>query len=122
MPSDESNSMGALCQSVAEFVRARDWEQFHSPKNVAAALSVEAAELLEHFQWLGNDDSRKLLEDPVKKDAVAEELADVVIYAMAFANTAKMDLADIVKRKLEKNAKNYPVDKARGNADKYTEL
>ena len=116
MSSDDGNNMDVLCRAVADFVIALDWEHFHSPTTVASGLSVEAAELLEHFQWLDSAASRQLMEDPAKKEAVLEELADVVIYAMAFANASKADLADVIRRKLEKNAAKYPVERSKGKA------
>ena len=105
--------------SLREFAAERDWEQFHSPKNLAIALSVEAAELLEHFQWLSDDESRRLREKPLDHAAVREEVADVLIYLLRLADILGLDLNTAVADKMRKNAEKYPVALARGNAVKY---
>jgi dCTP diphosphatase len=100
------------------FAVERDWDQFHSPKNLASALSVEAAELLEHFQWLTEDESRALDAEAVEQ--VAEELADIQIYLVRLADKLGVDIGHAVDAKLAKNAEKYPADKVRGSAAKYT--
>jgi len=112
--------LDALREQVREFVRERDWDQFHSPKNLAMALSVEAAELLEIFQWLTEDESRH----PQSKALAAarDEIADVFIYLLRISEKLGVDPVAEAKRKLALNAAKYPVDKARGNARKYDEL
>ena len=105
---------------LREFARQRDWEQFHSPKNLAMALAVEAAELLEHFQWLTEEQSRKL--DPGTLAAVRTEIADVLLYLIRLADQLEIDPAAAAQGKLEENARKYPVEKSRGNRKKYTEL
>lgn len=110
----------SLQLSLRQFARERDWEQFHTPKNLAIALSVEAAELLEHFQWLTGEQSRAL--DPHKHQAVGEELADVLLYLLQLADRLGIDPLEAARKKLEINAAKYPADRARGRADKYTEL
>lgn len=107
---------GALRRFAAE----RDWDRFHSPKNLAAALSVEASELLEHFQWLSEDESWTL--EPAKREAVSQELADVLLYLVRLADRLDVDLAAAARRKLQLNAEKYPVERARGSHRKYTEL
>jgi len=107
-------------QRVREFAADRDWDQFHSPKNLAMALSVEVAEVIEHFQWLTEDQSRSLPED--KRKAIAEELADTFIYLVRLADKLDVDLLTAAEAKLAANATAYPVDKAKGNAKKYTEF
>lgn len=102
------------------FAAERDWEQFHTPKNLAAALSVEAAELLEHFQWLTDAQSADL--EPAKKARVAEELADVLLYLVRLADRLDVDLMDAALAKIAANAAKYPVEKAKGSMRKYTEL
>ena len=92
----------------------RDWEQFHSPKNLAMAVSVEAAELLEHFLWIDNDESRRQMQDPARLEAVSEEIADVVGACLALCNALGLDLSDIFFRKMSKNVLKYPADRARG--------
>jgi NTP pyrophosphatase (non-canonical NTP hydrolase) len=105
-----------LRNQLREFARARDWEQFHSPKNLAMAMIVEAAELTEHFQWLTESQSHAL--DPVKREQVAQELADVFLYLVRLADRLDIDLMDAAQRKLVINAQKYPADKVRGSAKK----
>lgn len=104
------------------FAREREWEQFHSPKNLSMALAAEAGELMEHFLWSTPEQSRAVAADPAKRGKIADELADVVIYALEFANATGLDVAASIEAKMAANAKKYPVEKARGRADKYTEL
>jgi len=106
-------------KKLREFAQERDWEQFHSPKNLATALAVEAAELLEPFQWLKEEDSRKLAERPSDYARVKEEVADVMIYLLRLADQLGIDLALAVEEKIRKNGEKYPVALARGNAVKY---
>ena len=115
-----SDALQALQKALREFARERDWEQFHSPKNLATALSVEAAELLEHFQWLTDEQSRTL--DDAKRTAVGEELADVLLYLLQLADKLDIDPLQAAERKLRLNAEKYPPDRARGRSDKYTDL
>jgi len=119
---DATASVEELRQRVSAFVRERDWEQFHSPKNLSMALAAEAAELMEHFLWVDSAASVETVRRPAKRPAIEAELADVAIYALAFANMAGIDLAAAIETKLAENARKYPVEKARGRADKYTEL
>tara|TARA_R100001377_G_scaffold37652_3_gene20948 strand:+ start:1667 stop:2014 length:348 start_codon:yes stop_codon:yes gene_type:complete len=107
----------AIRQCVAKFAQERDWEQFHSPKNLAMALSVEVAELLEHFQWLSEAQSREL--DKATRAAVADEIADVQVYLVRIADSLGVDILAAVAAKMEKNAQKYPADKVRGSAKKY---
>lgn len=107
---------------VMAFARERDWEQFHSPKNLSMALAAEAGELMEHFLWSSPAESAAVARDGAKRARIADELADVVIYALEFANTTGLDLAESIARKMEANAQKYPVEKAKGRAAKYTEL
>ncbi|MFC3716905.1 nucleotide pyrophosphohydrolase [Luteimonas soli] len=115
-----SQEIEALQSALRQFAAAREWEQFHSPKNLAAALSVEAAELLEHFQWLSEEQSRNL--PPDKREQVAEELADVLLYLLQIADKLGIDPLDAARRKMQRNAMKYPVELARGSMRKYTEL
>lgn len=105
---------------LRDFATERDWEQFHSPKNLATALSVEASELLEHFQWLSEQQSRELPE--VKLAAVAEEVADVLLYLLQLADKLAIDPLDAARKKLRVNAAKYPVDLAKGSSKKYSDL
>lgn len=101
-----------ILDRINKFVSDRDWEQFHSPENLAKSIIIESAELLEHFQWDNNFDHEE----------IKEELADVIIYAYMFANKMQFNIDEIVINKLEKNEKKYPVEKSKGNSKKYTEL
>lgn len=109
-----------LAAEVRAFGRARDWHPYHTPKNLAAALAVEAAELLEPFQWLTPEESLAL--PPAKREAVRQEMADVLIYLVSLANCLEIDLLRAAADKLAINAQKYPVEKAKGNAAKYDEL
>ena len=106
-----------LTEAVLKFRDERDWQQFHNPKDLALSLSLEASELLENFQW-------KTSEEAIQKnlDNMREELADIFIYTLLFANEVGIDLKEAVEQKLEKNNQKYPVEKARGSSAKYTEL
>ncbi len=119
---DATATMAELKARVLAFARERDWEQFHAPKNLSMALAAEAAELMEHFLWTTPEASRDVANDPAKRAKIAEELADIVIYSLEFANVSGLDLASAIEAKMAANAKKYPVEKARGRADKYTEL
>ena len=108
------NDIQALTEYVKAFIDERDWDQFHNPKDLSLALSIEAAELNECFLWKKSEDA--------KPDKVQEELADVLIYAILLARKYGWDIPTIVKEKLAANAIKYPVEKAKGNAKKYNEL
>jgi dCTP diphosphatase len=110
-------TLETLAERLAEFARERDWDRFHSPKNLAMALAGEAGELLEHFQWLTEAESRAL--PPEENDAVALEMADVLLYLVRLADTLGVDLAAAAVRKIALNAEKYPVDRFRGSARKY---
>lgn len=119
---DPTTTVAELREKVLAFAREREWEQFHSPKNLSMALAAEAGELMEHFLWSDSPASNAVARDAKKRPKIEEEIADVVIYALEFANIAGIDLAAAIERKLAANALKYPVEKARGRADKYTEL
>src|SRR5574344_81008 len=104
--------MRELTEKVVEFTRERDWDQFHSPENIAKSISIEAGELLECFQWNNNYD----------KDEVCNELADVLNYCIVLADKLDVDIEEIVLKKLEETKKKYPVDKAKGKSTKYNKL
>ena len=115
---DERITLQELKQRMASFVRERDWEQFHTPKNLSMSIAIEAAELMEHFQWLTVEQSRNLAPEALTE--IGEELADIVIYSLSMANALKLDLADTVQAKMEKNIRKYPSERVRGKAHKYT--
>ena len=104
---------------VREFADQRDWAQFHSPKNLSMALSVEASELLEHFQWLTEKDSSSL--DAKTLSEVADEIADIQLYLIQIADKLGVDIATTAMAKIEKNAEKYPADKVRGQSKKYNQ-
>ncbi len=112
-------SLDALRERLAAFAAARDWDQFHSPKNLAMALIAEAAELVEHFQWLTEAQSRDL--PPATRDAVAEELADILIYLIRTADKLEVDLLEAAWAKIGRNEERYPVERVRGSARRATE-
>jgi NTP pyrophosphatase (non-canonical NTP hydrolase) len=113
-------SLEELAGRLRKFAADRDWEQFHSPKNLAMALSVEVSEIVEHFQWLTEEQSLHL--PPEKLEQVREEIADVLIYLVRLADRLEVDPLRSAYDKLEANQVRYPADKARGTAKKYTEL
>ncbi len=115
---DRETTLQQLKEQVGNFVRERDWEQFHTPKNLSMSIAIEAAELMEHFQWLTVEQSKDL-PDPALHD-IGEELADIVIYSLSMANALNLDLAQTVRAKMAKNISKYPSDKVRGKAHKYT--
>ena len=113
------SSIEALRDRLREFARERDWDQFHTPKNLSMALIAEAAELVEHFQWVDGDKSH-LLEEKLRP-SVEEELADIFIYLVRIADKLGIDLYAAAERKIDINARKYPADRVRGSAKKYTE-
>jgi dCTP diphosphatase len=114
------STLAGLAVELRRFAAARDWEQFHTPKNLAMALSVEAAELLEHFQWLTPVESAGL--DARRKRAVEGEIADVLLYLTRLADVLGIDAIAAARRKIRVNARRYPVRHAKGNARKYSEF
>lgn len=120
MNADPPTTLCELREALRRFAAERDWDKYHSPKNLASALIVEAAELLERFQWLTEDESGAL--PPAELASVRDEMADVLIYLVRLADRLGVDLLEAAHEKMAKNALNYPADKARGNSRKYTEL
>lgn len=114
------DNLKSLQAELAAFAAERDWEQFHSPKNLAMALSVEAGELLERFQWLTPEQSERGALSSDELSGVEEEMADVFLYLLRLADRLDVDLVAVADAKLKKNAEKYPVDKAKGNAVKYS--
>ena len=113
------NSLENLKSQLRNFAEDRDWDQFHSPKNLSMALIAESAELVEHFQWLTEEQSKTLSADKLAE--VEQELADIQIYLIRIADKLGIDLLNAVTKKIELNEKKYPADKVRGSAKKYTE-
>jgi dCTP diphosphatase len=114
MESDAQTSVRALRQAVAGFVDARDWQPFHSPKNLAMSIAIEAAELMEHFQWLTAEQARAAVQEPAERAAVADELADILIYCLSLSNALDLDASSAVLGKLQANEHRYPVEDFRG--------
>jgi NTP pyrophosphatase (non-canonical NTP hydrolase) len=113
MLNDTQTSVADLKNLVARFVAERNWQQFHAPKNLSMSLAIEAAELMEHFQWIGVEESRQLKYDPQALANIGEELADVLAYALALANELELDVATILRDKMAKNERKYPADEFR---------
>ncbi len=111
--------MNTLRDALRKFAAERDWDQFHSPKNLAIALSVEASELLEHFQWLTEAQSASLA--PGKREEVRDEMADVLLYLVRLADKLDVDLVDAAEKKIAKNAQKYPAAQVRGSMKKYSD-
>jgi len=111
---DKQTTVAALRAVVAEFVAERDWRQFHTPKNLSMSLAIEAAELMEHFQWLTPRESRELAQEPDKLAEVGDELSDILCYALALANELGIDVAAAFERKMAANRKKYPAAEFRG--------
>jgi dCTP diphosphatase len=118
--SGSDDTLNVLRERIVQFADERDWDQFHNPKNVVMALAVEAAELLEHFQWRTPDEAANL--DPETKEAVALEAADVLLYLLRLCDKLGIDLAAAAQRKLALNEQKYPADKSRGHSTKYDKL
>lgn len=117
---DSRDGLHNLRDQLRKFASDREWDQFHSPKNLAIALSVEASELLEHFQWLTEEESRSI--PPAELSAVRHEIADVLIYLIRLADKLGINVLEAAQAKLAENARKYPVEKAKGNRKKYTDL
>jgi len=115
-----AGELAGLRDALRRFAAERDWEQFHTPRNLATALSVEAAELLEPFQWLTDEQSRELSTEA--RAAVEQEMADVLLYLVRLADKLGVDLEQAARAKIELNAQKYPVERARGSSRKYDEL
>lgn len=111
-----------LQRKVQSFCEARDWDQFHGPKDLAIGVITEASELLEHFRFLSDEQALALLHNPQQKEEIEDELADVLFFLIRFSQRFDVDLAQVLIRKIEKSEKKYPVDKAKGNNQKYTKL
>jgi NTP pyrophosphatase (non-canonical NTP hydrolase) len=115
---DAIATLAELKEAFRQFVAERQWEKYHSPKNLAVGLAIETAELLEHFQWLDNKASDDAARDPARRPAIVEEVADVACYLLALANVMQLDLADAITAKLEKNRRKYPADEFQGHYER----
>src|SRR5262245_3085361 len=115
---DEQTTIAELRENLRRFVEERQWRPYHTPKNLAMALAIEAAELMEHFQWLTPDEALAVPSQPQKLAAVGEELADVIGYALALANELNLDVATTIRAKMLKNERKYPAEQYRGRYEK----
>ena len=113
--SDKGIMIHELKSLIESFVDERDWKQFHSPKNLAMSISIEAAELMELFQWLTLDEAKKVMKEGVLRENATDEIADVMIYALAFCQRNNIDVSYAIKLKMAKNMKKYPVEKFKGH-------
>ncbi|HAJ34733.1 MAG TPA: NTP pyrophosphohydrolase [Chloroflexi bacterium] len=110
---DATTTVSELRRAVHDFVDARDWYRYHTPKNLAMSIAIESAELMEHFQWLDVEASKTLAEDGAARAEIADELADVLIYALSFANSTGIDVSEAIFRKLDRNQTRFPVEAVR---------
>jgi len=122
MAKDSETNLQELKDFVQRYCEDRDWDQFHNAKDLATALIIESAELLEHFRYKSEQEVEELFKNPEKREHISEEMADVLFPLLRLAQKYNVDLADVFKRKMEKNAKKYPIDKAKGSNKKYNEL
>lgn len=111
---DSTTSVAALKEAVRQFAAEREWERFHSPKNLSMGLAAEAGELLEHFLWVDTEESRQIVRDPAKLGEVADEVADVAVYVLNLSLALGIDLSEAILAKIKKNAAKYPAEKYRG--------
>lgn len=116
--SDQTTTIAELRQMIRQFTAERDWEQFHDPKNLAASIAIETAELMEHFQWLRSDELEAIRSDAEQMSAIREEVADVTAFLLSFANAMDIDLSEALRAKMVKNARKYPADEYRGRFKK----
>ena len=112
--SDSTMTVAALKRAVHTFVAARDWYQFHTPKNLAMSIAIEAAEIMEHFQWQSLDESAAIMVSEARRAEVADELADVLIYCLSFANSTNIDITTAIQKKLARNELRFPVEQSKG--------
>jgi NTP pyrophosphatase (non-canonical NTP hydrolase) len=122
MNNKAATTLDDLTRLLVDFRNARDWEKFHNPKDLSLALSIEAAETLEHFLWKSCEEVEAMAANPSAVQEIRKEIADVLIFALLLAESLEIDPAEAVIKKIEENEKKYPVEKARGSARKYTEL
>lgn len=115
---DSQTTVAELRRQMQDFVDARNWQQFHKPKNLAMSLAIEAAELMEHFQWLDHDEAARRAADPAHRIAIGEEIADVCCYLLSLANALNLDLSNVVTDKLAKNALKYPAAEFHGKFER----
>ena len=113
--SDEQTTIAELRSLIDSFVDERDWQQFHSPKNLSMSISIESSELMELFQWLSLEEAKEVMKAGETRENAIDEIADIIIYAIAFCNRNNIDISKAIKQKMEKNKKKYPADKFKGH-------
>ena len=113
--SDEQTTIAELRSLIDSFVDERDWQQFHSPKNLSMSISIESSELMELFQWLSLEEAKEVMKAGETRENAIDEIADIIIYAIAFCNRNNIDISNAIKQKMEKNIKKYPADKFKGH-------
>ena len=113
-PADGVTTLGELRDLVAQFVAARDWQSFHSPKNLAMSIAIEAAEIMEHFQWYTTEESTRRMDDADLRAEMADEVADVLIYCLSLANSTGIDISQAIRTKIARNEGRFPIDRVRG--------
>jgi dCTP diphosphatase len=112
---DSDTTIDTLKELVRQFAAEREWQPFHSPKNLSMGLAVEAAELMERFLWIDGEASRRSADEPAEREAIADEMADVAVYLLTLSYTLGIDLSEAIRAKVLKNAVKYPADKCRGH-------
>lgn len=122
MKSDKITRVFELKDWVNKFIEDRDWSKYHNPKDIAISIAIEAAELLELFQWVKENEPDQIINTPSKSSKLQEELADIIIYCMSLANVLSIDVSQAVTKKIEKNKQKYPIDRIKGDYKKYTDL
>lgn len=120
MSSDDITTITELRNKVRRFVDDRDWKKYHNPKDVAVSIAIEAAELMEHFQWINENEIDAVVQERIAE--LQDEIADIVIYCLSFANAIGIDLSQAVTEKINRNQSRYPIEEVKGNYKKYTEL
>jgi len=122
MPKDHQTNINELKEKIKKFCDERDWDQFHNAKDLATALIIEAAELLEHFRWKTPQEEKALFDNPEKKKHIEDEMADVLYFLIRLAQRFDIDLSEALDKKMEENNKKYPIDKFKGSNKKYNEI
>jgi NTP pyrophosphatase (non-canonical NTP hydrolase) len=122
MKDDQTTTLAEIKAAISAFAAERDWQQYHDPKNLVMAIASEVGELTEHFRWVTNEESHNTALDPQNAEAVAHELADVLMFALEFASVCGIDITSAISEKLRINADRYPVAKAKGSSRKYDQL
>ncbi|MCK9476292.1 MAG: nucleotide pyrophosphohydrolase [Candidatus Muirbacterium halophilum] len=122
MQKDNNTTVDDLKKKMSIFIKERDWQKFHSPKNLAMSIAIEAAELMEHFQWISSEDAIKIKDNNENINDIKDELSDILSYCLSLANYLDIDITDSFIKKMEKNKKKYPEELAYGKNTKYNKL